>query len=170
MPTRSSPQACSGNFRRDSGWDEWQGRYPNEHWLMEGVFRRARGRVVIDLTRGVSRGLRDDGGTSAPTRHPVSSKTEGWRCWFTSQSTRNSPPAHKQNCSTSRKSCRSRNQNYGVANFMSMSNCAVNIDDCFETYPCFERLQPSARNCTNTCRPSNLATASAGLRYRIRRG
>ena len=31
-----------GQFRRDSGWDEWQGRYPNEHWLMDGVFRRAR--------------------------------------------------------------------------------------------------------------------------------
>ena len=31
-----------GQFRRDSGWDEWQGQYPNEHWLMDGVFRRAR--------------------------------------------------------------------------------------------------------------------------------
>jgi hypothetical protein len=31
-----------GQFRRDSGWDEWQGRYPNEHWMMDGVFRRAR--------------------------------------------------------------------------------------------------------------------------------
>jgi NAD-dependent dihydropyrimidine dehydrogenase PreA subunit len=31
-----------GQFRRDSGWDEWQGRYPNEHWLMDGVFKRAR--------------------------------------------------------------------------------------------------------------------------------
>jgi len=31
-----------GQFRRDSGWDEWHGLYPNEHWLMDGVFRRAR--------------------------------------------------------------------------------------------------------------------------------
>ncbi len=31
-----------GQYRRHSGWDEWQGQYPNEHWLMEGVFRRAR--------------------------------------------------------------------------------------------------------------------------------
>ena len=31
-----------GQFRRDSGWDEWHGQYPNEHWLMDGVFRRAR--------------------------------------------------------------------------------------------------------------------------------
>jgi len=30
-----------GQYRRDSGWDEWQGRYPNEQWLMETVFRRA---------------------------------------------------------------------------------------------------------------------------------
>jgi len=31
-----------GPFRRDSGWDEWHGLYPNKHWLMDGVFRRAR--------------------------------------------------------------------------------------------------------------------------------
>jgi hypothetical protein len=31
-----------GQFRRDSGWDEWHGQYPNEHRLMDGVFRRAR--------------------------------------------------------------------------------------------------------------------------------
>jgi NAD-dependent dihydropyrimidine dehydrogenase PreA subunit len=32
-----------GQFRRDSGWDEWHGdpRFSNEHWRMEGVFRRA---------------------------------------------------------------------------------------------------------------------------------
>ena len=30
-----------GQYRRDSGWDEWQGRSPNEHWMMESVFRRA---------------------------------------------------------------------------------------------------------------------------------
>ncbi len=30
-----------GQYRRDSGWDEWQGLYPNEQWLMETVFRRA---------------------------------------------------------------------------------------------------------------------------------
>ena len=32
-----------GQFRRESGWDEWQGRYPNEHWRMDDIFRRARG-------------------------------------------------------------------------------------------------------------------------------
>jgi hypothetical protein len=31
-----------GQFRRYSGWDEWHGQYPNEHWLMDSVFRRAR--------------------------------------------------------------------------------------------------------------------------------
>lgn len=31
-----------GQFRRDSGWDEWSEHYPNEHWRMDGVFRRAR--------------------------------------------------------------------------------------------------------------------------------
>ena len=30
-----------GRYRRDSGWDEWAGRYPNEQWMMEHVFRRA---------------------------------------------------------------------------------------------------------------------------------
>lgn len=30
-----------GQYRRDSGWDEWQDHYPNEQWLMETVFRRA---------------------------------------------------------------------------------------------------------------------------------
>ena len=30
-----------GQFRRDSGWDEWAGQYPNEHWRMDGVFRLA---------------------------------------------------------------------------------------------------------------------------------
>ncbi len=30
-----------GQYRRESGWDEWAGHYPNEHWMMEQVFRRA---------------------------------------------------------------------------------------------------------------------------------
>ena len=30
-----------GQYRRDSGWDEWAGLYPNEQWRMETVFRRA---------------------------------------------------------------------------------------------------------------------------------
>lgn len=30
-----------GQYRRDSGWDEWQDRFPNEQWRMETVFRRA---------------------------------------------------------------------------------------------------------------------------------
>jgi NAD-dependent dihydropyrimidine dehydrogenase PreA subunit len=33
-----------GQFRRDSGWDEWakDPRYKNQHWRMDGVFARAR--------------------------------------------------------------------------------------------------------------------------------
>jgi NAD-dependent dihydropyrimidine dehydrogenase PreA subunit len=33
-----------GQYRRDSGWDEYEGdpRFANEHWLMGGVFERAR--------------------------------------------------------------------------------------------------------------------------------
>jgi NAD-dependent dihydropyrimidine dehydrogenase PreA subunit len=33
-----------GQFRRDSGWDEWASdpRYRNQHWRMDGVFARAR--------------------------------------------------------------------------------------------------------------------------------
>ncbi|MBR1223001.1 ferredoxin family protein [Bradyrhizobium sp. U87765 SZCCT0131] len=30
-----------GQYRRHSGWDEWDGLFPNEQWLMETVFRRA---------------------------------------------------------------------------------------------------------------------------------
>ncbi len=30
-----------GQYRRHSGWNEWEGAYPNEQWLMETVFRRA---------------------------------------------------------------------------------------------------------------------------------
>lgn len=30
-----------GQYRRHSGWDEWEGLYPNEQWRMELVFRRA---------------------------------------------------------------------------------------------------------------------------------
>ena len=30
-----------GQYRRDSSWDEWPDRYPNEQWLMGIVFRRA---------------------------------------------------------------------------------------------------------------------------------
>ena len=31
-----------GQFRRESGWDEWGGLYPNDHWRMDAIFRRAR--------------------------------------------------------------------------------------------------------------------------------
>jgi NAD-dependent dihydropyrimidine dehydrogenase PreA subunit len=33
-----------GQFRRDSGWDEWRTdpRYSNEHWRMDQIFARAR--------------------------------------------------------------------------------------------------------------------------------
>jgi NAD-dependent dihydropyrimidine dehydrogenase PreA subunit len=33
-----------GEFRRDSGWDEWSDdpRYANEHWRMDQIFARAR--------------------------------------------------------------------------------------------------------------------------------
>jgi hypothetical protein len=32
----------SSGISTPPGWDEWQGQYPNEHWLMDGVCRRAR--------------------------------------------------------------------------------------------------------------------------------
>ncbi len=37
-------RALAGQFRRESGWDEWAGdpRYANEHWRMDRVFARAR--------------------------------------------------------------------------------------------------------------------------------
>lgn len=39
-----------GAFRRLSGWGSWSGdpRYPNEHWRMDEIFRRARGPVSRD--------------------------------------------------------------------------------------------------------------------------
>ena len=30
-----------GQYRRHSGWQEWEGIFPTEQWLMETVFRRA---------------------------------------------------------------------------------------------------------------------------------
>lgn len=30
-----------GQYRRESGWDEWADAYPNEQWMMEQVFQRA---------------------------------------------------------------------------------------------------------------------------------
>jgi NAD-dependent dihydropyrimidine dehydrogenase PreA subunit len=30
-----------GQYRRHSGWDEWQGTFRNEHWLMGTIFARA---------------------------------------------------------------------------------------------------------------------------------
>ncbi|WP_315813812.1 MULTISPECIES: ferredoxin family protein [unclassified Bradyrhizobium] len=30
-----------GQYRKNSGWDEWARQFPNEQWLMETVFRRA---------------------------------------------------------------------------------------------------------------------------------
>jgi len=37
-------QQTLGQFRRESGWDEWRDdpRYANEHWRMDQVFARAR--------------------------------------------------------------------------------------------------------------------------------
>ena len=35
-----------GQYRRESGWDEWAERYPNEQWRMETVFRRAAGDIA----------------------------------------------------------------------------------------------------------------------------
>jgi NAD-dependent dihydropyrimidine dehydrogenase PreA subunit len=34
----------AGQFRRESGWDEWAGdpAYANEHWRMDEIFARAR--------------------------------------------------------------------------------------------------------------------------------
>jgi len=38
-------RAGAGQFRRESGWDEWAGdpAYANEHWRMDEIFARARG-------------------------------------------------------------------------------------------------------------------------------
>ncbi|MFZ4285030.1 4Fe-4S dicluster domain-containing protein [Variovorax sp. HJSM1_2] len=46
-PTPLDPAAVRqagllGQFRRDSGWHEWEGRRANEHWRMDEVFRMAR--------------------------------------------------------------------------------------------------------------------------------
>lgn len=30
-----------GQYRKHSGWNEWEQTFPNEQWLMETVFRRA---------------------------------------------------------------------------------------------------------------------------------
>jgi len=40
-----------GQYRRDSGWDEWAGdpRYPNQHWRMDGIFAMA-GHVGANVT------------------------------------------------------------------------------------------------------------------------
>jgi NAD-dependent dihydropyrimidine dehydrogenase PreA subunit len=37
-----------GEFRRNHGWDEWAGQYPNEHWRMESVFLRARDIAIAE--------------------------------------------------------------------------------------------------------------------------
>jgi NAD-dependent dihydropyrimidine dehydrogenase PreA subunit len=37
-----------GEFRRNHGWGEWAGRYPNEHWRMESVFLRARDMAIAE--------------------------------------------------------------------------------------------------------------------------
>lgn len=47
VPAEASAVEASGllgQFRRDSGWDEWHGdlRYPNLHWHMDEVFQRGR--------------------------------------------------------------------------------------------------------------------------------
>jgi len=46
-PARAAPTL--GQYRRDSGWDEFAGdpAHANEHWCMESVFLRAR-----ELSRG----------------------------------------------------------------------------------------------------------------------
>jgi NAD-dependent dihydropyrimidine dehydrogenase PreA subunit len=49
-----------GQFRRDSGWDEWSEDYPNEHWRMDGVFRRARELASVAVESST-----DDGRTSS---------------------------------------------------------------------------------------------------------
>jgi NAD-dependent dihydropyrimidine dehydrogenase PreA subunit len=43
-PEKAAVATTLGQYRRDSGWDEFEGdpRYENEHWRMEGVFLRAR--------------------------------------------------------------------------------------------------------------------------------
>ncbi|MBE9604739.1 ferredoxin family protein [Acetobacteraceae bacterium H6797] len=44
-PAPVSPETVRGllgEFRRHAGWHEWEGAFPNEHWRMDEVFRRAR--------------------------------------------------------------------------------------------------------------------------------
>ncbi|TAK77244.1 MAG: ferredoxin family protein [Aquabacterium sp.] len=43
-PAELAAAGLLGRFRRDSGWDEWQGdpQYANQHWRMEEVFARGR--------------------------------------------------------------------------------------------------------------------------------
>lgn len=58
-----------GAFRRNSGWGEWEGdpRYPNEHWRMDGIFRRAHGAASRDATGNPGR---TGGSTAAPASRP----------------------------------------------------------------------------------------------------
>ncbi len=41
-PQATHRAGLMGEMRRHHGWDEWDGRYPNQHWRMEEVFLRAR--------------------------------------------------------------------------------------------------------------------------------
>jgi NAD-dependent dihydropyrimidine dehydrogenase PreA subunit len=43
-----------GQYRRDSGWNEWASdpRLGNQHWRMDSIFARARGRAVALIARG----------------------------------------------------------------------------------------------------------------------
>ncbi|MFD2645451.1 4Fe-4S dicluster domain-containing protein [Pseudomonas japonica] len=43
-PARILASGLPGQYRRDSGWDEWaaEPRYTNQHWRMESIFALAR--------------------------------------------------------------------------------------------------------------------------------
>jgi NAD-dependent dihydropyrimidine dehydrogenase PreA subunit len=44
-PQKIRASGLLGQYRRDSGWDEWADdpRHANEHWRMDGIFALARG-------------------------------------------------------------------------------------------------------------------------------
>jgi hypothetical protein len=56
-------------------WDEWQGQYPDEHWLMHGVFRRARGGNIIVRLRCVA-----TAGTNGPSSTRACRHLAAWPC------------------------------------------------------------------------------------------
>jgi len=51
-PAAIQASGLLGQFRRDSGWDEWSQdpQYANQHWRMDQVFARAREMAASEIT------------------------------------------------------------------------------------------------------------------------